>query len=382
MPDVGAAVGPRRSPVRASMQRALAAYRIASCAFCGYVVLRYSGSDARPGLAVVAAVLIAAWTVVGVLADVRGLLPRRPFLIADVAVVAALTLLTIAVQTESQLHGGRLTLTSVWAASPVLGAAIAGGWPAGLGAAVIQSATSVVVRAGYDGRTVFNIVVLLLAGSCVGYVSQLVVRAERELALATEARAALAERERLGRSIHDGVLQVLALVQRRGAELGGDAAELGRLAGEQEAALRALVSSARSPAGPVGTADLAAALTARRTTTVTVSVPGVPVLVPSAVAAELTAAVDAALDNVGKHAGAEAHAWVFLEQGVGELFVTVRDDGVGMCAGRLGQAEAEGRLGVRSSIRARVADLGGTVRIVSAPGEGTELELCIPQETP
>ncbi len=49
------------------------------------------------------------------------------------------------------------------------------------------------------------------------------------------------ERARLARAVHDGVLQVLALVQRRGAELGGDAAELGRLAGEQEAALRSLI---------------------------------------------------------------------------------------------------------------------------------------------
>ena len=32
------------------------------------------------------------------------------------------------------------------------------------------------------------------------------------------------------------------MVQRRGAEAGGEAAEIGRLAGEQEAALRALVT--------------------------------------------------------------------------------------------------------------------------------------------
>ena len=57
--------------------------------------------------------------------------------------------------------------------------------------------------------------------------------AERDRA--ERAAAAAAERARLARVVHDGVLQVLALVQRRGAELGGDAAELGRLAGEQEA---------------------------------------------------------------------------------------------------------------------------------------------------
>ena len=59
------------------------------------------------------------------------------------------------------------------------------------------------------------------------------------------------ERERLARDIHDGVLQVLALVGRRGREAGGEAAELGRLAAEQELALRALIGAPprrRSPA--------------------------------------------------------------------------------------------------------------------------------------
>ncbi len=40
--------------------------------------------------------------------------------------------------------------------------------------------------------------------------------------LAERAAAAAEERARLARVVHDGVLQVLALVQRRGHELGGD----------------------------------------------------------------------------------------------------------------------------------------------------------------
>lgn len=40
---------------------------------------------------------------------------------------------------------------------------------------------------------------------------------------------------------------MLALVQRRGAEAGGEAAEIGRIAGEQEAALRNLIAGAAAP---------------------------------------------------------------------------------------------------------------------------------------
>jgi hypothetical protein len=75
-----------------------------------------------------------------------------------------------------------------------------------------------------------------------GYVAELATQVEARSRHAAQLEAT-AERERLAGAVHDSVLQVLALVQRRGAEIGGPAAELGRLAGEQEAALRALVAA-------------------------------------------------------------------------------------------------------------------------------------------
>ena len=74
------------------------------------------------------------------------------------------------------------------------------------------------------------------------------VRTEHELAEAVAAQAALAERERLARSIHDGVLQVLGLVHRTGRDAGGRWAELATEAATQEAALRALITSRPEPA--------------------------------------------------------------------------------------------------------------------------------------
>ena len=52
-------------------------------------------------------------------------------------------------------------------------------------------------------------------------------RAHTELERAVRLSAALEERERLSRQVHDGVVQVLALVAKRGRELGGEAAQSG-----------------------------------------------------------------------------------------------------------------------------------------------------------
>jgi signal transduction histidine kinase len=187
---------------------------------------------------------------------------------------------------------------------------------------------------------------------------------------------------------------VLALVQRRGAELGGEAAELGRLAGAQETALRALVGvgpgvgpgagsgdrpGGRPGDGPAGDADLRAVLNPYASASVSLATPAHPVPLPAAVAGELALAVGAALANVAQHCPAGTRAWVLVEAEAAEVTVTVRDDGPGIPPGRLDQAASDGRLGVAQSIRGRVRDLGGSVAISSAPGQGTEVELRVPR---
>jgi signal transduction histidine kinase len=59
--------------------------------------------------------------------------------------------------------------------------------------------------------------------------------------------------------------------------------------------------------------------------------------------------------------------------------VSVRDDGPGFAPERLAAAAAEGRLGVAQSIRGRIRELGGSAEFVSAPGEGTEVEMRVPR---
>ena len=92
---------------------------------------------------------------------------------------------------------------------------------------------------------------------------------------------------------------------------------------------------------------------------------------------ELTSAVRACLDNVARHVGPEAPAWVLVEQLGDRVVVTVRDEGPGMAPGRLDEARAEGRLGVGESICGRIRELGGTAEVRTAPGQGTEWELTV-----
>jgi signal transduction histidine kinase len=191
------------------------------------------------------------------------------------------------------------------------------------------------------------------------------------------------------------------MVQRRGAVIGGEAAELGRMAGEQEVALRTLVSGGLVPVSRVsedaadgavvvaveepddsaGPVDLRALLARYAGAKVSLAEPGAPVALAPPAARELAAAVGAALDNVRKHAGDDARAWILVEDEPDEVIVTVRDDGPGIPEGRLAQAEGEGRLGVALSIRGRLRDLGGSAELISVPGQGTEVELKVPKDS-
>jgi len=86
-----------------------------------------------------------------------------------------------------------------------------------------------------------------------------------------------------------------------------------------------------------------------------------------------------ALDNVVAHAGADAHAFVLLEDLGDSVVISIRDDGVGIPAGRLDQAVAEGRIGVAKSIVGRMNWLGGSARLNTGSDTGTEWELTVPR---
>ena len=367
--------------------RAIAVFRFASL---GYAALLIAVIDRdaylRPGWAWAVFTAMTAWTAVTTVAYAQPA-RRTPLLLsADLVVTAGLLLSTAALQYPQAMRHGVMPVTATWVAGPVLAWAVQYGWRAGAVTALIMSGCDFLLRSEAITVALNGVVLLLLAGVIVGHLARLAADVEAEHQHATQLEAASRERERLARDIHDSVLQVLALVQRRGAEAGGAAAELGRLAGQQETALRALVGSALASDGPAadasGDTDLRALIMGVQAEQVTVSVPAQPVRLGKQTADELTAAVLAALDNVRQHCGAQAHAWVLVEDEPGLVTVTIRDDGPGIPAGRLAAAAAASRLGVSQSICGRMRNLGGCATISSVPGEGTEVELRLPRPAP
>ncbi len=278
------------------------------------------------------------------------------------------------------------TVPGFWVMCVLIAWAIRYRWQGGLLASVLVAGTDLLIRDEITQGNYGNTFLLLIAGPIIGFMSESLQRMAQERDAAQRAAFADAERARLARAVHDGVLQVLALVQRRGAELGGEAADLGRLAGEQEQVLRTLirsqdaVSSASEGADEDvdAVADLASALGVLGARPhVSVAAPGTVVELPAAVVREVVAVVSACLDNVAVHVGAEAPAWVLLEAFPDRVELSVRDEGPGIPAGRLEAAAAEGRLGVSGSICGRITDLGGTAEL-STGSFGTEWELVVP----
>lgn len=357
--------------------RALTVFRVASLGYVCALAVRDADRYDHPfavGALILAMIL---WTGATAVGYARPAWRRWPLLLADLGVVVAIVLSTPWVIGREALAHGVPTLGVAWMAGPVLAWAVSGGRRRGTVAALLVAGADVATRERISQSSFTGVILLLLAGVVVGHVARLAVAAEERLQHAVELEAATRERERLARDIHDSVLQVLALVQRRGAHLPGEAGELARLAGEQEAALRALIAGTAPAAAGAEVVDLRSLLGRYASAAVSLSAPATPVTLPRQVAGELAAAAGAALDNVGRHAG--GRAWVLIEDEGETVTVSIRDEGPGIPDGRLVEAAAQGRLGVAQSIRGRVTDLGGTVRIMSTPDAGTEIELIVPR---
>jgi signal transduction histidine kinase len=202
-----------------------------------------------------------------------------------------------------------------------------------------------------------------------------------------ELRAAQ-ERQRLARELHDSVSQALYAIML-------DIATAQRVGGADPIRLEAILRDAQSLA-EAGLAEMralifelrpeslreeglvaalqrqVAAVRARHQLSVRVDINEEPEA-PPAIKEALYRIGQQALNNVAKHAHAEAVV-ITLEASVGELVLRVRDDGRGFDAAK----SFPGHLGLRS-MRERAAAVGGAIVISSAPGQGTEVTIRIPR---
>ncbi|MGE2719869.1 MacS family sensor histidine kinase [Mycolicibacterium celeriflavum] len=361
--------------------RAAQVFRLLSCLYAlGFQVSVNPDLD-RPGLTWGLFAVLIAWSALCAFAYLQGFGRRPSWVLAEIAVVVALIMSTEVVASSQWAFDNQSWPTTLWATNATISAAIVAGPIAGMFAAVAVMVASTVVKGfiNYDVWRNATIVIELAVGLAVGMAAQTARRAHAELEQAARLAAAHQERERLSREVHDGAIQVLALVSRRGREIGGATAELAELAGQQERALRRLVSSGESEPRVGAMTDVGALLRQRASDRVSVSLPAEPVLLDAVVATELSAAVVNALDNVTAHAGPNAHAYVLLEDLGDTITVSIRDNGTGIREGRLEEAEREGRIGISKSIVGRMNWLGGSAKLTTGPESGTEWELTLPR---
>ena len=93
----------------------------------------------------------------------------------------------------------------------------------------------------------------------------------------------------------------------------------------------------------------------------------------SATALALSQAIEQCLINVLKHSGVEVAELVVFTS-ARELTAMITDAGRGFH-----ESAVEGdRLGLRNSVRGRIASVGGSVQLWSSPGTGTSVVINVP----
>ncbi|MEO5610084.1 MAG: DUF5931 domain-containing protein [Ornithinibacter sp.] len=376
----------RREPVVVeSFHRGLDIFRPLAALYAGWLVWGRHEGMVRPWVAVAVLAVMMAWSL-GLLVYRRRTLR---VIVIEVAIAVVGILATLATESPEAIAAGQFTIPTIWAAGSVAGGAVVAGARGGLVAAVVIAAADIIEVGVPSQSTVHNIVLLVLLGGLIGLAVDLArTGLEREEQVLLE-QERLHERERIARVVHDGVLQSLAYIHRRGEELGGESAHLAVLAAEQERSLRRFVSGTGAPDLPASPpdlrhtegeeVDLRLLLTARERPGVTVVVPADAVTVDRVVGVEVDAAVGAALDNVERHAGPGARAWVLLEGDSSSIELTIRDNGSGAELAVLLAAAEVGRMGVSSSIRGRIEDLGGTASWTTRPGGGCVVRIVVPR---
>ncbi|MFH8568716.1 sensor histidine kinase [Streptomyces sp. NPDC017993] len=235
------------------------------------------------------------------------------------------------------------------------------------------------------------------------------IRTRRELAATERREGTLAERQRLSMEIHDTLAQGLSSQQMllQAAERTWDTSQdtaRGHVRTATEITARNLAEARRfvhdlAPADLADGTSLPEALRQLATRAsrsapdatgalaVRFHLDGTPTPLPDRVQSALLRVAQGALANVDEHAFATSVALTLSYLG-DQVVLDIADDGHGFdpadASGRAGPAQPPAATPVRGhglpAMRARMRQLGGTLTIESAPGEGTVLSAAVPLE--
>ncbi|GAA2447626.1 MULTISPECIES: ATP-binding protein [Streptomyces] len=200
------------------------------------------------------------------------------------------------------------------------------------------------------------------------------VRMSQDLSEERTMRIRAQERAEVAAHVHDSVLHTLTLIQRHAEDPG----EVRRLARAQERELRNWLYRPEGTGKDEDEEPDTLAEAVKRTAAEVEDAHGVPLEVvvvgdcplDEGLAAQMQAAREAMV-NAAKYGGGGGAVQVYAEVEGRTVFVSVRDRGPGFDL----DAVPADRMGVRESIIGRMQRNGGTARLRSVPGDGTEVEL-------
>jgi signal transduction histidine kinase len=182
------------------------------------------------------------------------------------------------------------------------------------------------------------------------------------------------ERAEVAAHVHDSVLHTLTLIQRNAEDPG----EVRRLARAQERELRNWLYNPQGTGKDEDDEPETLADAVKRAAAEVEDKHGVPLEVvvvgDCPLDEKLTAQMQAAREamvNAAKYGGEGGAVQVYAEVEGRTVFVSVRDRGPGFDP----DSVPADRMGVRESIIGRMQRNGGTARLRSVPGGGTEVEL-------
>ncbi|MEV4330239.1 PspC domain-containing protein [Streptomyces sp. NPDC049597] len=200
------------------------------------------------------------------------------------------------------------------------------------------------------------------------------VRMTQDLSEERTMRIRAQERAEVAAHVHDSVLHTLTLIQRNADDPG----EVRRLARAQERELRNWLYRPEGTGKDEDEEPDTLAEAVKRTAAEVEDKHGVPLEVvvvgdcplDEKLSAQMQAAREAMV-NAAKYGGAGGAVQVYAEVEGRTVFVSVRDRGPGFDL----DAVPGDRMGVRESIIGRMQRNGGTARLRTVPGGGTEVEL-------